>query len=67
MVSIILASNEETKAMAIAAGFREETVLIRSSGLQSTEENRRKLEAEMRAMKPYQFLAADYWGMCNPD
>lgn len=66
MVSIILEANNETKAAAIAAGFREKTILIRHNGVESTEENRRKLESEMKVMGPYQFLAADYWGMC-PD
>lgn len=66
MVSIILAANDETKAKAIAAGFRETTVLLRHDAVQSGDENRRKLEAEMKAMRPYQFLAADFWGMC-PD
>ena len=64
MVSIILAASDETKAKALAAGFKERTVLVRYDAVQSTDENRRKLEREMKAMGPYQFLAADYWGMC---
>ena len=64
MVSIILLANEDAKAKAIAAGFREKTVLIRHDPVQSTEANKRKLEDEMLSMRPYQFLAADYWGMC---
>lgn len=64
MVSIILAASNETKAEAIKAGFRETIVLIRHNGVTSTEENQKKLEEEMRKMRPYQFLAADYWGLC---
>ncbi len=65
MVSIILACNDETKAKALAAGFHEETVLIRHNGVLSNEENKRTLETELFNMRPYQFLVADFWGAGN--
>ena len=64
MVSILLAWNEEAKAKALAAGFREVAVLLRHNGCQSTEENKRQLEMECRELRPFQFLVADFWGAC---
>ena len=63
MVSIILAASPETKAEAIAAGFREATVLLRHNPVTSTEENKRKLESELFILRPAQFLVSDYWGV----
>jgi hypothetical protein len=65
MVAIILAASPEAKARAMKAGFREETVLIRNDPVQSTEENKKLIERELFALRPYQFLVSDFWGMCN--
>jgi hypothetical protein len=65
MVAIILAASSETKKLALAAGFREETVLIRHNPVLSTDENKRLIERELFAMRPYQFLVSDFWGMSN--
>lgn len=63
MIQIILLASDEAKARAKAAGFTEQTVLIRHNGCQSTEENKRKLEREIaHQIRPYQYLVSDYWG-----
>ena len=65
MLSIILLASDEVTAKAKAAGFTETTVLIKRSGGQSTEEHKARLERELIALHPYQFLVSDYWGLNN--
>ena len=67
MVTIILAASAETKRKALRSGYVEQTILIKSDSVESTEANKVKLEGDCRKLKPYQFLVADYWGMCSPD
>lgn len=67
MISIILEASEEAKVKATKDGFRTREVLVRFEPVVSNEDNRRKLEIQVRdRIKPYQFLVADYWGM-GPD
>lgn len=65
MTSIILAASKEVEAKALQNGFRKQEVLIKETACQSTAENKRKLESELFALRPYQFLVSDYWGMGN--
>jgi hypothetical protein len=65
MVAIILAASDKTKKLALAAGFLEETVLIRHDPVESTDEKKRMIERKLFAMRPYQFLVSGYWGACN--
>lgn len=66
MISIILSASEETKKLARAAGFTEQTVLVRNNSCMSDDENKGRLERELFAMGPYQFVVSDYFGM-GPD
>lgn len=66
MVAIILAASKETKELALKAGFREKTVLIRSDPVLSSSENKEKIERELFEMRPYQFLVSDFLG-AGPD
>lgn len=63
MVAIILEASEATKQKALNAGFTEATVLLRFEAGLSTEENKRKIEREVRKMRPYHFLVSDTYGM----
>lgn len=63
MISIILSASDEVKKEAIAAGFKEATVLIRHDPIESCDENKQKLEREIKKMQPHQFLVSDFWGM----
>lgn len=67
MVTVILEYSQDCKELAEAKGFREKTILVKfDSGIQSTKENKERLESECRKLQPYQFIVDDYWGMC-PD
>ena len=63
MTSIILAASPLCKRNAIAAGFREEKVLIRHEIGCSTKANKERIESELFRLRPYQFLVSDFWGM----
>jgi len=65
MVSIILAASKETKELALKAGFREATVLIRHEDVLSLSAIKEKIERELIEMRPYQFLVSDFWGAGN--
>jgi hypothetical protein len=69
MIQISLCHSDECKAELLKLGFKEETVMLRHNGVQSTDENKKALERVFFVMqnKPYQFLVADFWGVCNPD
>ena len=67
MVSIILSAYDEAKKLALAAGFREETVLIRHEMVTGSKENEDEIVSEIiNNIHPNQFLVANYWGAC-PD
>lgn len=63
MVTIILECNDETKARALASGFREQTVLVKCDPIKTSDENKRRLEQECFTIRPYRFLVSDTWGM----
>lgn len=69
MIMIALAYDDECKKELEAKGFREEKLMVRHEPIQSTEENKAKLEHEFFAMrrKTFQFLVSDYWGMASAD
>lgn len=62
MIAIILAASDDVKAAAVRAGFREQTVLVRCDAVMSTPDNKAKIETELFAMGPFQFLVSDFWG-----
>lgn len=69
MISIILAADDESKARAMAAGFRERTVLTRDEriGFEPMDDQKAKTEIWiMRHIKPFQFLVSGVWG-AGPD
>ena len=70
MITIVMACSPESQTSLLKKGFTMCHVLVKQSSVQSTEENKRKLEREMFGMpdgeRPYQFLVSDYWGM-GPD
>lgn len=66
MVSIILSASEEVKKAAKEKGFVERTVLVKHDAIESTKENKSRLESQLFELKPFQFLVSDYWGM-RPD
>ena len=64
MVSIILAIDAMRREVALKAGFKEETILIRHESGMSTKSNKEKIESDiMGKIKPYQFLVSDFWGL----
>lgn len=66
MVCIILCACDEVKAKAKAAGFSQQTILIRNNPVQSTDANKQRYERELMQLGPYQFLVSDFWG-AGPD
>jgi hypothetical protein len=64
MVCIILDASPEVEAEAVCAGFKKRTVLMREDPVPSTQVNKRILEGELFAMKPWRFLVSDTWGAC---
>jgi hypothetical protein len=59
MISVILAASDEAKQRALAAGFVEQTVLVRYETLKPEG----TIEGElMRTIKPSQFIVGNYWG-----
>lgn len=66
MIQIILLASEQTRAAALASGFREQTVLIKGEAVPSTPENKARLERECFDLHPFQFAVTDYWG-AEPD
>jgi len=67
MISIILSASEETKERALAAGFKEETVLMRDSFHGDSDMSEEELEDEMYKLGPNQFLISNVWGAIPDD
>jgi hypothetical protein len=68
MISVLLSYSEESKAAALADGFKERTVLVKWEPFGS---NRPEVKAQretqiMREVRPNQFFIGDFWG-AGPD
>jgi len=63
MISVILKYSAESKAVALADGFKEETVLVKWEPILTHESSKSKRESEvLRKIKPYQYFLGDFWG-----
>lgn len=65
MISIILAWSPEARERAIAAGFRERTVLVRDEVVVPTTDKTKqeRITAQvLREIKPFQYLLSSWWG-----
>lgn len=61
MITVLLAYTDETKDKALKQGFTAQTVLVKYS----SRTKKKELESEGFALRPLQFLVADYWGASN--
>ena len=66
MTAILLQYDTATRDAALAQGFREQVVLVKRCGGQSTPENKRNVEQECFRLAPHEFTVGDTWGM-RPD
>lgn len=66
MLSIILDADADCTRKALGNGFRHKVVLVKESGVQSTDANRAQLERETMNLHPFRFLVSDTWGL-GPD
>lgn len=63
MISVILDASDDAKAKALAAGFREQTVLVREEGFSPVVRKDTTAGWIMTNIRPSRFWVGDCWGM----